>query len=60
MQSQVLYARALVPFHEGRWEQAYTVFDEAVAADDRDALAVYYRGLTQARRGAQPAAGRAA
>lgn len=56
VQSQVLYARALVPFHEGRWEQAYGLFDEAVGADERDALALYYRGLTQARRGAHPAA----
>ncbi len=56
VQSQVLYARALVPFHEGRWEQAYALFDEAVAADDRDAVALYYRGLTQARRGSAAAA----
>ena len=51
VRSQVLYARGLVPYHEGRWEQAYALFDAAVAADEADALALYYRGLTHARRG---------
>jgi len=49
--SQALYARGLVPFHNGRWDDAYKLFDEAVKADPEDALAVYYRGLTAARRG---------
>jgi tetratricopeptide (TPR) repeat protein len=56
LRSQVLYARGLVPFHEGQWEQAFTLFDEAVAADGTDALALYYRGLAQARRGSNEAA----
>ncbi len=54
--SQALYARGLVPFHNGRWDDAYKLFDEAVKADPSDALAVYYRGLTAARRG-QPEQG---
>lgn len=54
--SQVLYARGLIPFNNGQWEQAYRNFDQAVQADPTDSLAVYYRGLTQARRGATSAA----
>src|SRR5512139_1120977 len=49
--SQALYAKGLIPFHAGRWDDAYRLFDEAVGADAEDALAVYYRGLTAARRG---------
>jgi len=56
VRSQVLYARGLVPYYDGRWEQAFGNFDAAVAADSEDALALYYRGLTQARRGANEAA----
>jgi tetratricopeptide (TPR) repeat protein len=51
VRSQVLYARGLVPFDSGQWEQAYRLFNEAVGADPSDALALYYRGLTQGRRG---------
>ena len=54
--SQALYARGLVPFNSGQWEQAYRLFDQAVQADRTDAMAVYYRGLAQARRGAATAA----
>ncbi|MBI1815775.1 MAG: tetratricopeptide repeat protein [Deltaproteobacteria bacterium] len=49
--SQALYAKGLVPFHNGKWDDAYQLFDEAVKADPSDALALYYRGLTAARRG---------
>jgi Flp pilus assembly protein TadD len=51
VRSQVLYARGLVPFNSGQWEQAYRLFNDAVQADPSDAMALYYRGLTQARRG---------
>ncbi len=56
VRSQALYARGLVPFDRGQWEQAYRLFDQAVQADTTDAMAVYYRGLTQARRGMRAAA----
>ena len=49
--SQALYAKGLVPFHNGKWDEAYKLFDEAVKADSDDAAALYYRGLTAARRG---------
>jgi len=52
VRSQALYARGLIPFNNGQWDQAYRLFDQAVRADPKDALALYYRGLTQARRGA--------
>lgn len=50
VRSQALYARGLVPFANGQWDQAYHLFDQAVHADPMDAMALYYRGLTQARR----------
>lgn len=56
VRSQVAYARGLVAFHDGLWEQAFRLFDDAVRADEGDALALYYRGLTQARRGEADAA----
>lgn len=56
VRSQVLYARGLVPFNRGYWEQAYRLFNDAVRADPKDAQALYYRGLTQARRGSTSAA----
>ena len=49
--SQLLYAKALVPFHAQRWEEARRLLDEAAAADPNDALVSYYRGLTSARLG---------
>jgi tetratricopeptide (TPR) repeat protein len=49
--SQALYARGLIPFNSGRWDEAYRLFDEAVKADPNDARSLYYRGLTAARRG---------
>jgi len=49
--SQALYARGLVPFHAGQWEEAYKLFDAATQADPQDALALYYRGLAAARLG---------
>jgi tetratricopeptide (TPR) repeat protein len=51
VRSEVLYARALMSFDNGEWEKAYSLFNQAVEADPSDALALYYRGLTQARRG---------
>lgn len=51
VRSQALYARGLIPFNNGQWDQAYRLFDQAVQADRSDAVALYYRGLTQARRG---------
>jgi Tfp pilus assembly protein PilF len=56
VRSEALYARGLIAFDGGQWQQAYGLFDQAVHADSKDALALYYRGLTQARRGGQPAA----
>jgi tetratricopeptide (TPR) repeat protein len=56
VRSQALYARGLVPFNTGQWDQAYRLFNEAVQADSTDAVALYYRGLTEARRGATAAA----
>lgn len=56
LRSQVLYARGLIPYNEGRWEQAYALFNDAVNADAGDALALYYRGLAQAKRGSNEAA----
>src|SRR5262249_54939202 len=51
VRSHTLYARGLIPFNNGQWDQAYQLFDHAVQADPSDALAVCYRGRTQARRG---------
>lgn len=56
VRSQALYARGLIPFNSGQWDQAYPLFDQAVQADRTDAVALYYRGLTQARRGQTAAA----
>jgi Flp pilus assembly protein TadD len=52
VRSEALYARGLIAFNSGEWNEAYRLFDEAVQADSTDAVALYYRGLTQARRGA--------
>jgi tetratricopeptide (TPR) repeat protein len=56
VRSEAFYARGLIAFDGGQWQQAYGLFDQAVRADSKDALALYYRGLTQARRGAPSAA----
>jgi len=56
VRSQALYARGLIPFSNGQWEQAYELFDHAVQADRGDAVALYYRGLSEARRGIPAAA----
>ncbi len=45
------YAKALVPFQAQRWQDAQQLLNEALAADPDDAVAVYYRGLTEARLG---------
>jgi tetratricopeptide (TPR) repeat protein len=49
VRSHALYARGLIPFNSGQWQQAYRLFDQAVQTDRTDALALYYRGLTQVR-----------
>jgi Tfp pilus assembly protein PilF len=49
--SQHLYAKALIPFHAHRWEEANQLLDEAAMADPNDAVVAYYRGLTNARLG---------
>lgn len=56
VRSQALYARGLIPFNGGKWDDAYRLFDRAVQADRADAVALYYRGLAQARRGLSAAA----
>ncbi len=56
VQSQALYARGLIAYNKGQWEQAYTFFDRAAQADPTDAWSLYYRGLTQGKRGAALAA----
>lgn len=49
--SQQLYAAGLVPFHKGRYEEALTLFQQAVTADPQDYLTVYYVGLTYGKLG---------
>src|SRR5262245_24102258 len=49
--SQALYARGLVFFHSGQWDEAYKLFEAASQADPQDAVALYYRGLAAARLG---------
>ncbi len=56
VRSEALFARGLIAFNGGQWDAAYDLFNQAVEADSTDAVAVYYRGLTQARRGASAAA----
>ena len=51
--SQQLYAQALIPFHAQRWADAQRLLNEAVLADPDDAVAIYYRGLAEARQGRQ-------
>src|SRR5690606_24951169 len=52
--SQQLYAKALVPFQAQRWQDARVLLTEALRADPEDAVASYYRGLSNARLGATP------
>jgi len=54
--SEQLYARGLVDFHAGRYQDALTLFQQAVDADPRDAYARYYRGVTYGRMGNYAAA----
>ncbi len=54
--SERLYSRGLVEFHAGRYAPALALFDAAVAADPRDAVALYYRGVTRGRSGNYAAA----
>lgn len=48
-ESTRLSARALVDFHAGRYSEAMTRFDQAVAADSTDPYARYYRAVTRGR-----------
>jgi len=45
--SERLYSQGLVEFHAGRYPAALELFDQAIAADPRDAVALYYRGVTR-------------
>jgi len=54
--SQVLYSHGLIAFDEKLWEEAHRLFEQAVQADEQDAVAVYYRGLVAARLGKTEAA----
>ncbi|MFN8644184.1 MAG: tetratricopeptide repeat protein [Candidatus Binatia bacterium] len=49
--SQQLDAKALVPFQAQRWQEAQLILTEALQADPDDAVAAYYRGLSEARLG---------
>jgi len=49
--SQQLDAKALVPFQAQRWQEAQQILNQALLADPDDAVAAYYRGLTEARLG---------
>jgi len=57
-ESEALSARAQVAFERGDTAEGMRLFDAAVAADPNDALAVYQRGVAQAKqkRGAEAAA----
>jgi len=55
VESQVHYARGLLAYSKGQWEQAYGLFDRAVKADPDDAWSLYYRGLAQGKRGSAAA-----
>jgi tetratricopeptide (TPR) repeat protein len=48
-QSDLLTKHGLVPFHEGRYQQALTLFTQAVEADREDPYAHYYKGVTEGR-----------
>jgi len=48
-QSTRLYSRGLVEFHQGRYQAALQLFDQAVAADPQDSYARYYRAVTRGR-----------
>jgi len=48
-QSKLLYSRGLVEFHAERLEKALQLFEQAVAADETDTYARYYRAVTRGR-----------
>jgi tetratricopeptide (TPR) repeat protein len=50
-QSELLYSRGLIELHANRLEKALEYFDQAVAADENDAYALYYRGVARGRAG---------
>lgn len=50
-QSKIETTRGLVELNAGREEEALRRFEAAVAADGRDPMALYYRGVTRGRRG---------
>ena len=47
--SERLYSRGLLDFHAGRYREALSHFEGAVAADPDNALALYYRGVARSR-----------
>lgn len=49
--SELLYSRGLIELHANRLERALEYFDQAVAADENDAYALYYRGVARGRAG---------
>jgi len=48
-QSKLLYSRGLVEFHADRFQAALDLFNQAVAADETDVYARYYRAVTRGR-----------
>ena len=50
-ESRRLWSRGLIDFNSGRYPAALTLFDKAVQADGRDAMALYYRGTTRGKLG---------
>jgi len=46
-ESELLYSQGLLEFHAGRYEKALELFDGAVKADETDAYALYYKGVTE-------------
>jgi Tfp pilus assembly protein PilF len=50
-QSQLLTSRGLVELNAAHYEQALTLFDQALAADEADVYARYYRAVARSRLG---------
>ena len=49
--SEQLYTKGLLPFHQQNYQAALALFQQAVAADPQDGLAVYYLGVTYGKLG---------
>jgi Tfp pilus assembly protein PilF len=50
-QSELLYSKGLVLFHAQRYQEALTLFEQAVEVDPDDVYALYYRGVARGRLG---------